>query len=134
MTRTKEQLVQEFFKVIAKGELPDELVTPDMTFWSINSGTAEKARFQGAIKILSSIFNGTLTYVIESTTAQEDRIVAEISSHGTLNTGEQFNNTHIFLFFVRNGRIASAKEYMNQFAVREKIMPLMQAAIAGASK
>jgi ketosteroid isomerase-like protein len=129
MTRTKEQLVQDFFKAIAKGELPDELVTPEMTFWSVNSGTAERARFQGAVKILSSIFNGTLTYVIESLTAQDDRIAAEISSHGTLNTGEKFNNTHIFLFYVCDGRIAAAKEYMNQFAVREKIVPLMQAAM-----
>ena len=129
MTRTKEQLVQDFFKAIAVGDLPDDLVTPDMTFWSVNSGTSNKARFHGGVKILASIFGGTLTYFIDALTAQEDRIVAEIHSQGTLNSSEPFDNTHVFLFRIREGRIASVKEYMNQFVVREKIMPLMQAAM-----
>lgn len=130
MTRTRAQLVQDFFKAIAIGDLPEDLVTEDMTFWSINSGTSDKARFHGGVKVLSSIFTGTLTYVIESLTSEDDRTVAEIRSHGTLNSGEPFNNTHVFIFRIRDGRIASASEYMNQFAVREKIVPLMQAAMA----
>ncbi len=128
MTQRNHQLVREFFLAIAQGEVPDELVTPDMTFWSINSGTADKARFRGAMKVLASIFSRTLTYDIESLTAEEDRVVAEIKSHGML-AGEPFNNTHVFLFRIRDGRIASAMEYMNQFVVRERIVPLMQAAM-----
>ncbi|MFT3928792.1 MAG: nuclear transport factor 2 family protein [Spongiibacteraceae bacterium] len=131
VTQANHQLVRDFFLAIAKGEVPDHLVTDDMTFWSVNSGTADKARFQGAMKILSSIFAGTLVYDIESLTAEEDRVVAEIKSHGTL-AGEPFNNTHVFLFRVRDGRIANAMEYMNQFVVREKIIPQMQAAMSRA--
>lgn len=123
------RIVREFFLAIAKGEVPDNLVTEDMTFWSVNSGTADRARFHGAMKILSAIFSGTLVYDIESLTAEEDRIVAEIKSHGTL-AGEPFNNTHLFLFRIRDGRIANAVEYMNQFVVRDKIIPQMQAAMS----
>lgn len=130
MPRTNQQLVQDFFNAIAVGELPDDLVTPDMTFWSVNSGTSDRARFHGGVKILASIFGGTLVYIIDSLTAEDDRIVAEIRSHGTLTNGESLNNTHVFLFQIHDGRIAAAKEYMNQFVVREKIMPLMQAAMA----
>lgn len=129
MTQQHHQLVRDFFLAIAKGEVPDTLVTPDMTFWSINSGTTDKARFCGAMKILSAIFSGSLVYNIESLTAEEDRVVAEINSHGTL-AGEPFNNAHIFLFRIRDGRIAAAKEFMNQFTVREKIAPAMQAMLA----
>lgn len=129
MIERNHQIVREFFLAIAKGEVPDTLVTQDMTFWSVNSGTADRLRFHGAMKILSSIFSGTLTYDIESLTAEEDRVVAEIKSHGTL-AGEPFNNTHLFLFRIRDGKIANAMEYMNQFVVRDKIIPHMQAAMS----
>jgi len=131
MTRSNRQLVEEFFKAIASGDVPDALITPDMTFWSVNSGMSDKARFLGGIKILASIFEkGTLAYFIDSITAEEDRLVAEIRSQGTLINGEPLANTHVFLFQLRDGRIAAAREYMNQFIVREKIVPLMQAAMA----
>ena len=124
--RTHQQLVRDFFIAIAVGELPEDLLTSDMTFWSVNSGTSDKERFHGGVKALSSIFGGTLTYVIDSFTAEEDRVVAEIRSHGTLPDGE-FHNTHLFMFRIRDGRIAEAIEYMNQLVVRERIIPLMQA-------
>lgn len=127
--RTHQQLVRDFFTSIAVGDLPEELVTPDMTFWSVNSGTSDKARFHGGVKALASIFGGTLTYVIDSLTAEEGRVVAEIRSHGTLADGE-FHNTHMFLFRFRDGRIAEVVEYMDQFVVRERIIPLMQALMA----
>lgn len=129
MTQRNHKVVRDFFVAIARGEVPDELVTPDMTFWSINSGTADRARFHGAMKILTSIFSGSLVYNIVSLTAEEDRVVAEIKSEGTLQGDEPFNNNHVFIFRLRDGRIASAAEYMNQFLVREKIVPLMQAAM-----
>jgi len=129
MASPNHQLVRDFFSAISCGNVPDELLTPDMTFWSVNGGTAEKARFQGAMKILASIFAGTLVYEIDSLTAEEDRVVAEIRSHGTLINGEAISNTHMFLFRFRDGRVASVSEYMNQFVVREKIAPLMLVAM-----
>lgn len=129
--QTNKQMVRDFFAAIAVGDLPDALVTPDMTFWSVNSGVSDRARFHGGIKILASIFGGTLTYDIAALTAEEDRVVAEISSHGTLANGEAFDNTHVFVFRFRDGRIAAVVEYMNQFVVRDKLAPLLQAAMAG---
>ncbi len=131
MRERNHQLVRDFFLAIAKGEVPDALVTPDMTFWSVNSGTADRARFHGAMKILSSIFSGTLVYDIVSLTAEDDRVVAEITSRGTL-AGEPFDNTHLFLFRIRDERIDNVIEYMNQFVVRDRIIPQMQAAMSKA--
>ena len=129
MTSSHRQLIRDFFTAIPSGNVPDDLLTPDMTFWSVNGGTAEKARFQGAMKILASIFSGDLAYTIDSLTAEDDRVVAEVRSHGTLINGEATSNTHMFLFRIRDGRIASVAEYMNQLVVREKIAPLMLAAM-----
>ena len=80
MDTSNTKVVEAFFKAIARGDLPDDLVTPDMTFWSVNSGESDRARFHGGIKILASIFGGTQTYRIDSLTSEDDRIVVEIRS------------------------------------------------------
>jgi hypothetical protein len=36
------QLVQQFFTAIARGERPDDLVTADMTFRSVNSAASDR--------------------------------------------------------------------------------------------
>lgn len=128
------QLVRDFFAAIASGDLRENLVTEDMTAWTATSGATDKARFQGGVKMLASIFGGTLVYTIDALTADEDRVAAEVQSHGTLAGGEPFHNTHVFVFRIRDGRIASVAEHMNQFIVRDKIVPLIQAAMAGAAK
>lgn len=130
MTPVSHQLVRDFFTAIASGDVPDDLLTQDMSLWTVNGGTSDKARFQGAMKMLASIFCGTLRYEIDALTAEEDRVAAEVQSYGTLPDGEPFHNTHLFMFRIRDGRIASVAEFMNQFIVREKIAPLMLAAMA----
>lgn len=126
MTRTHQQLARDFLREISGGNLPDDLVAPDMTFWSVNSGQSEKERFHAGVKALAAIFDGTLTYHVDMLTTEEDRVVAEVRSEGTLTNGEPFQNDHVFLFRIRDGRIAFVGEYMNQFVVRDKIAPLMQ--------
>ena len=133
MTQSNHQLVRDFFAVLPTGNLPDELLTPDMTAWTTTSGASDKARFQGGVKLLASIFSGSLRYSIDSLTAEEDRVAAEVQSRGTLVNGEDFHNTHVFMFRIRDGRIASVAEHMNAFIVREKLVPLLQAAMGRAT-
>ncbi len=130
MTSDNKQLVRDFFKAIALGDVPDAMVAPDLMFWSVNSGSADKARFQLGIKLLATIFNKGMVYHIESLIAEDGRVVAEIRSTGTLSDEEPFNNTHVFLFRIRDGRICHVAEYMNQFIVRDKIAPRLQAMMA----
>lgn len=130
MTRENHELVRKFFAALGKGQLPDDLLTPDMTMWTLTSGSSDKARFQGGVQMLAGIFGGTLVYTIDALTAEEDRVAAEVRSHGTLVSGEPFHNNHVFTFRIRDGRIAAVSEYMNQTVVREKIMPLLQSALA----
>lgn len=126
MPEANRQLIRDFFAAIAAGDLSDALLTDDMTFWSVNSGESSKARFQGAAKLLSAAYGGTLEYLIEYFVEERDRIVAEIRSRGRLISGDDMQNNHVFIFRIIDGRIASAREYMNQIPVREKIQPLLQ--------
>lgn len=128
------ETVIKFLDGISKGVLDDELLTPDMTFWSVNSGAADKQRFLGGIQLLAQVANQSIRYRLISLTAEDDRVVAEVASQGDLVNGESMTNNHVFLLRLVDGRIAHCAEYMNQKVVQEKIMPLMQELVVSAGQ
>jgi ketosteroid isomerase-like protein len=133
MAQTNHQLARRFFQALSNGEIPDALLTPDMTAWTTSSGAwSDKARFQYGIKLLASIFNGGLAYTIDSLTAEADRVAAEVQSRGTLVNGEDYHGRYAFMLRVRDGRIASVAEHNDPGPVREKLGPLLKAALQNA--
>lgn len=134
MTKADQQLVQEFFKAIAKGELPDDICAPDMIAWTPTTGDTSRDQFQMGVKLLSSLFSGTLVYEIDALTVQDDRIAAEVRSHGTFTDGEPYEQTHVFLFRTDKGQIKRVAEHMNTLVTQEKIMPRFAAAMSKAAK
>ena len=124
-------VVKAFMQGVSAGAVDDTLLTDDMTFWSINSGESDKARFAGGIALLAKAGNHAIHYEIVSLTCEENRAVAEVESSGTLINGESVANSHVFLFELQAGRIAKVKEYMNQFVVKDKIAPVMQSLLGG---
>jgi len=130
MTATHHQIVREFLAALSKGELADDMLTSDFSGWTVLSGPVDKATYQAAFKLLSGIFQEGPVPTIHSLTAEEDRVVAEFRSNGTLLNGDAYQNDYLFLFRVRDGRIAYVGEYFNPDIVREKIAPAMAAAMA----
>lgn len=130
MTATHHQIAREFLAALSGGELADDMLTPDFSGWTVLSGPVDKATYQGAFKVFSRIFKEGPVPTIHSLTAEEDRVVAEFRSNGTLLNGDAYQNDYLFLFRVRDGRIAYVGEYFNPDIVREKIAPAMAAAMA----
>jgi uncharacterized protein len=131
MIQETHQIAREFFAALSRGDVPDAILTSDMTFWTTSSGkSSDKARFQFGIKLLASIFKGGLTYSIDSLTAEEDRVAAEVQSQGTLVNGEEYHGRYVFMLRVRDGRISSVSEHNDPAPVREKLGPLLQDALA----
>jgi hypothetical protein len=130
MPHANHQLARSLFTALSNGNVPDELLTSDMTAWTTTSGTTDKARYQGGIKMLATLFTGGLKYTVDSLTAEEDRVAAEVQSRGTLTNGDAFHNIYIFMIRIRDGRIASVAEHFNPGPVQEKILPLLQAAMS----
>jgi len=129
MGRSNHQLVRDFFASLSTGNLADELFTDDMTVWTTTSGPSARARYQGGVKLLQSLFQDGLRYSVDSLTAEEDRVAAEVQGRGRLKNGVDYQNIYVFIFRIRNGRIASVAEHTNPLVVNEKIMPLLQAAM-----
>lgn len=126
MANNNHELARKFFAAVAAGELPNDLVTDDLRAWTLSSGATDRDRFAGGIKLLAAAVDGDLVYDIRSLTAEEDRIVAEVTSDWPLINGERARNHHIFLFRVRGGKIAAVDEYMDPSVPREVIGPLLQ--------
>jgi ketosteroid isomerase-like protein len=129
-THRLHRIAQRFFAEVAAGELPDDLVTPELEAWTLSSGYADRARFQGGIAMLAEIVEGDLHYDILSLTAEADRVVAEVSSDWALVDGRRVQNRHVFIFRIDNDRIAGVAEYMDPAVPREVLGPLIQAKLA----
>ena len=122
------ELARAYFTAVSNGELPDSLLTPDMTAWLTTGGTIDKKAYQHLIKLLAAMCDGPLEFTIRSLTAEEERVVAEAESHGKLVNGADYANTYVFVFRIRDGRLSSIAEHYNALIVQEKLMPLMEAA------
>lgn len=124
--RDAEKLVRKFFDAVTAGELPDEMLTSDMKAWTTTQGNMDKTSYQQVIRSLRQMSKVPLTFIIDSVTAEDDRIVAELHSEGgVLINDEPYENTYVFVFGVRDGRITSVAEHFNALIVQEKLMPLV---------
>ena len=127
MTVANKELARAYFAAVTAGELPDALLTPDMTAWTTTQGTMDKAAYQGLIRLLRRMCAEPLAFTVEALTAEDDRVVAEARSDGVLVNGEPYGNTYVFVFRVRDGRIAAIAEHFNALIVQEKLVPLVRA-------
>lgn len=123
-------IARGYFEAVTAGELRDEQVTPDMTAWITTGGTIDKATYQHMIRLLKVMCATPLVFTIQALTADEDRVVAEATSVGTLISGEEYRQTYVFLIRIRDGRIAAVAEHYNALISEEKLMPLMDEAAA----
>jgi ketosteroid isomerase-like protein len=132
MSNSHHALVRRFFAELGTGNLSDELLADDMTVWSSSSGSTgpAKAKYQFAVRLLQSLFPEKLAYQVVSLTAEEDRVAAEVQARGTLCNGERYENSYVFIFRIRDARIAAIAEHFNVLTVQEKIAPLMADAMA----
>jgi ketosteroid isomerase-like protein/heme-degrading monooxygenase HmoA len=120
------QLALDFIAAIQNGDMPDDLLTPDMTSWMTAAGTVNKSTYQNMIKMLSKVCARPLTFTIKSLTAEDDRIVIEAVSDGKLINGEGYRNTYVFVIRVQDGRIAAVSEHYDAALAKEKFAPLMK--------
>jgi ketosteroid isomerase-like protein len=123
--RESDRLVHAYFAAVTAGELPDELLTEDMTAWLTTQGTISKQAYQDAVRWLGSVMREPLRFTIDAITAEDDRAVAEARSEGVLVNGEPYAQTYVFVLRIRDGRIAAIAEHYNAFVAQEKLVPLM---------
>ena len=48
-------LARDYFSAVSAGDLPDSLLTPDMTAWLTTGGTVSKAHYQHLVRLLRAM-------------------------------------------------------------------------------
>lgn len=124
------RLAQAYIDAVTAGDLPDHLLTDDMTAWLTTGGQIGKQAYQQAIHLLRAMLAEPIAFTVDAITAEEDRAVIEARSTGRLIDGRDYAQTYVFVLRVRDGRIAHIAEHYNAIEAREKLVPLMAQLLA----
>jgi ketosteroid isomerase-like protein len=117
-------VAEAYLAAVTAGDLPDDLLTDDMTAWLTTQGTVSKSDYQGAIRLLAQMCKSPIQFTVDALTAEDDRVVIEAHSEATLINGQHYANTYVFSIRVRNGRIAWIAEHYNALVIQETLLPL----------
>lgn len=129
-TQASHRIARAYLAAVTDGDLPDSLLTPDMTAWITTGGTVGKAAYQHMIHVLKAMCATPLAFTVQALTAEEDRVVIEATSEATLVDGEPYRQTYIFVIRIRDGLICSIAEHYNALIAQQKLVPLMPQAAA----
>ncbi|MGH3297454.1 MAG: nuclear transport factor 2 family protein [Trebonia sp.] len=124
MSHPNNAVAEAYLAAVTAGDLPDSLLTDDMTAWLTTQGPVSKAAYQGAIRLFARMAQSPIRFTVDAMTAQDDRVVIEAHSQATLINGEEYGNTYVFSLRVRDGRIAWIAEHFNALIAQEKLLPL----------
>jgi uncharacterized protein len=124
MPHPNHAVAEAYLAAVTAGELPDSLLTDDMTAWLTTQGPVSKSDYQGAIRLLALMCQSPIRFTVDAMTAEDDRVVVEAHSQATLIDGQEYANTYVFSLRVSNGRIAWIAEHCNPLIAQEKLFPL----------
>ncbi|HEY5943979.1 MAG TPA: nuclear transport factor 2 family protein [Kofleriaceae bacterium] len=116
------QLVLDVYARFSRGDIPGvlDLMTDDVTWWILGKpeltptcGSYDKERLRRLFaRMQSQLVNG-LALTVLRTIGEDDSVVAEVESAGELRNGRQYRQQYLVLFTFRDGKIASAREYLD---------------------
>jgi ketosteroid isomerase-like protein len=93
--------------------LTDDVVWWVQGEWPMDNFHRGKSAVEGLFDLLKTLLVGTLEVEFGFATAQDDRVALEMRSNGLLKNGKHYRNGYHYLFTVKDGRIASCKEYLD---------------------
>jgi ketosteroid isomerase-like protein len=126
-------LVLEYFAALRRGDLQRlaGLMCDDLRFW-VAGGAQGAVVFHSPAELIRDIERSLsvlydartgLDPEIHSLTAEDDRVVAEVTLRGRCaRSGEPYVNSYVFLFWVRDGRFAEIHEHLDTDYVRQKLL------------
>ena len=121
------RIVREFLRASAwhDGDTFERLLAQDATYWV--QGLPHQFRHGGLqtreqicrYMHTPTIFTGGIEQRVGAMTAEDDRVAAEVEFTGVLADGRVYRCTYHYLIVVRDGQVASVKEYLDTAAAIE---------------
>jgi ketosteroid isomerase-like protein len=119
------QIATEFLTALAAGNMDTvaEMTTDDFTWWiagsTLFSGTHQKAAWLEQFDVFAGTFAGPNRLTPTAFTAEGERVAVECEGEVELKNGRTYANLYHILFEIRDGKIASGREYMDTAHVVE---------------
>ena len=91
------------------------------------AGFRDKA---GVCELLTGFLGAfsSFSFTVTSLTADEDRVVAEATSQGVGPGGVEYGNRYLMIFFLKDGKLHTVREYFDPFEVNAYLEQLPQPA------
>lgn len=136
-TKANKELVSDFFSNFGRNDVPRavSMMTDDFTWWIVGKpelfpicGEKSKAEMTQLLHGLMSATTEGLKVEPVTLTAEDDRVAVEAVSYGKVKNGKVYNNGYHFLVRVRDGKIASVREYLDTMHTNDVLGELIAAA------
>jgi ketosteroid isomerase-like protein len=119
---TNKDVANELFARFSAGDIPGvlSLMTDDVV-WRIPgkpeltavSGAYDKARIGRLFNRMQSALESGLKMTVVGSIAEGDQVAVEVESSGDLKNGRKYRQQYHFLITMRDGKIASVREYLD---------------------
>ncbi len=124
---TNKAAAASLLEAFSRGDVPAmvEQMTEDATWWvggNIEglSGTYGREEFAALVEGARAAYKtGALKIWPTGMVAEGDKVAVEAISHAELNNGRVYENTYHLLVTVRDGKIASVKEYCDTLHMKQ---------------
>lgn len=133
MSEANKKMVRQFLTALGSGdgETVATLLTDDCYADCTGSSIVSKIRDRDEIIRTCGYFQRTMKdgirFEILNMTAEEDRVAVEAEGFSDLRSGGTYNNQYHFLFFMRDGKIAKLREYMDTKLAEDVLRPIITA-------
>ena len=120
-------IVRKFLAKFAERDIEGliDMLTDDVVWWISGkpellpqAGNKNKAQISAVFRGLGSKIPGGMEMRLKSLISEGDTVAAEVESYGEVDNGRIYNNDYHFLFKIRDGKIALAKEYMDSLHLK----------------
>lgn len=119
---SNKQLASDFFARFSAGDLSGalDLMADDATWWIAGkpaelpaAGTYSKEKIAALFHNLVGQLTNGLQITVKGVTAEGDRMALELESRGELANGRVYEQEYHLLMIVRDGKIATVREYLD---------------------
>jgi anaerobic selenocysteine-containing dehydrogenase len=114
----------DFVTHVAGGGIDEKYYAEDLTVWTSTTGLISRESYLPRLALAKQVWSKPLRMTIDSTTAQQGRVVLQAHSHGVLFNGAVYGNEYLFLMeFNEEGRLRHIREYFNVDRLRALYLP-----------
>ena len=122
----RKERVRRAYEGLARGDGQGllDLFAPDVVYTVIGT-SAYSGVFRGRNAVRERLFRPLvaalatpLAIEVQSLTAEDDRVVAQLKGHATLRSGVPYDNTYCFVFRFAGDSVAEVTEYLDTALLR----------------